>query len=77
MLLREGADAQAANIFGETPLHMVAKSDPGFSAVAVALLDHGAKTDVLDKEGETPRDNAVNQWHENLIRIFDEHRAKV
>src|SRR5687768_10610180 len=49
-LLATGADANARNQFGATPLHYGVASE----RVVAALLAHGARTDIVSEAGVTP-----------------------
>ena len=56
-LLSQGADPNAADLYGWAPLHFAAYQ--GRAEVAKALLDAGAKMDVKDRQGFTPLHWAV------------------
>jgi ankyrin repeat protein len=53
-LVAAGADVNAADAKGDTPLHLAAASRPGSGAIAEALLERGAKLTVKNTEGKTP-----------------------
>ena len=54
MLLRHGADPNARDVWGNTPLH----STPN-PHIASLLLQYGADPDLRNKEGLSPLDVAV------------------
>ncbi len=55
MLLEGGADPNAANVWGETPLHVLAESSEGqVLETARVLLAKGADTKHTDARGDTP-----------------------
>jgi ankyrin repeat protein len=56
-LLAAGADANARNQFGATPLHY----GIGSERVVVALLAHGARTEIVSDAGVTPLLGAVSR----------------
>ncbi len=56
-LLAAGADANARNQFGATPLHY----GIGSERVVTALLAHGAKTEIVSDAGVTPLFGAVSR----------------
>jgi ankyrin repeat protein len=60
VLLAAGADVNAVDHFGYTPLHYAATIDFGDSATATALLRAGANPNIKDKKGMT----ALGHAHE-------------
>lgn len=64
-LLQAGADVDAANHDGATPLHLCASgftlfgSQAGKADVARLLLGHGARRDVRNRDGRTALDVAA------------------
>jgi uncharacterized protein len=67
-LLRHGADPNAVNQLGMTPLHSGAFF--GREEVVRQLLDHGADKSLRDAEGQTPHDVAVARKKENVIGLL-------
>jgi ankyrin repeat protein len=59
ILLSRGADVNATNSAGETAMHGAAQR--GADRVVQFLADHGARLDVKNKEGRTPKDEARGQ----------------
>jgi hypothetical protein len=69
VLLEAGADVNAQNVMGSTPLHLV-----HFLKVLKVLLDHGANTELQDLYGLTAQDYAEMRLYGDLVRIFQDHR---
>ena len=59
LLLDSGADIEAKNADGETPLHMAASF--GEPSVVGALLDRGANIEATDHAGGTPLNHALSR----------------
>jgi hypothetical protein len=60
-LLKNNADANAKNAFGETPLHYLVKYNirsPERNAIAKLLIENGANPNIANKKGETAIDLA-------------------
>ena len=55
-LIRRGANVNATDASGVTPLHTIASraGSPGAAAIAQALIDAGADNNVQDNEGRSP-----------------------
>lgn len=64
-LLEAGADLEARNLLGRTPLHSAADGD--FPAIVAALLDAGAEVNPTDRFGRTPLDRAR---HPDIIALL-------
>ena len=64
-LLNEGADVNARNFIGWTPLHFAAWN--GHTAAVQLLLAAGADVNAEDKYGDTPLDYAQQQNHGEWI----------
>lgn len=75
VLVEAGAEIDAGNPGGETPLHWAASSDD--SEVAEALIDAGADLDAPDGSIGTPVENAVGYgcWH--VARLLVSRGARV
>ncbi len=68
MLLDAGADVNAADKHGVTPIYKAAESR---SAKAVRmLLDAGADVRAADKHGVTPLNKAAERWRVDSLRIL-------
>ena len=65
-LISAGADLDAADSDGETPLHKAAKYDGASTGI---LIDAGARLDVRDPKGRTPLHYAANYDAESTILL--------
>lgn len=75
LLDRYGADLQARDKFGNTPL-MVAADHGAVGAIGV-LADHGADLNARDKGEFTALHNAAGRGHEEAVRHLVKHGADV
>ncbi len=71
LLLEAGADINAANKLGQTPLHKAVIE--GYNIGADLLLRRGADMNVLDRAGTSPYSLALSMADDGLIRVFKEH----
>ncbi|MFW6277403.1 MAG: ankyrin repeat domain-containing protein [Prolixibacteraceae bacterium] len=69
LLIENGADIQATDKNGDTPLHLATKM--GYPEIVLALVKAGAKSDLKNHTGETPKTIAGNAKDETLLYIFD------
>ena len=81
LLLQHGADREAKNALGETPLASAAETKGGnFSLVQLFLLE-GSSADAKDKFGKTPLmkavRNAVITGYTNIVEVLLEHGGSV
>ncbi len=78
VLLEYGANPNARDKSGMTPLHCVAyRPEPTAIAIAEILLDHGADPYLIDDCGRTPRDVAVEYsttFGNQMVRLFERRR---
>jgi ankyrin repeat domain-containing protein 50 len=76
MLLRTSnvPDINAQGSNGETPLHDAAKM--GYVKSAKVLLDHGARTDILDKSGKTPVRYAKDMKRVKILELLRKAREE-
>ncbi|KAK8783496.1 hypothetical protein V5799_010140 [Amblyomma americanum] len=65
LLLDRGADPEAKDAEGQTPLHYAASC--GHQQVAELLLKRGARRDVKDADGQTPAQVALSPELEALL----------
>jgi ankyrin repeat protein len=75
-LLDIGADADAQDGLGRTPLHHALQNTHVPFALVAALLKKGADPRVPDRYGTSPYEMALNRHHLAVIHLFDEHMAK-
>ncbi len=73
LLLEHGADLNAKNEGGWTPLHLAALN--GRVDIVASLLEHGADPNVQDKFGRTPLHLAALNGHVDVVRLLLEHGA--
>ena len=68
LLLETGADLEAKDICGETPLIRAARN--GHEAVVKLLLEEGAKLEARDICGETPLIWAARNKHKAIVELL-------
>ena len=74
LLVARGADVDARNEEGQTPLHL-ALSYIGSAAVAEPLMELGANVNVKDNDGRTPLHDAVDRCNTRAAYCLLEHGA--
>jgi ankyrin repeat protein len=67
-LLSDGADIEAKDRFGQTPLHWA--SHLGHEQVVIELLDHGAYIEAKDDNGWTPLHMASRNGHVPVVKAL-------
>lgn len=72
-LVERGADVNAIEAGGYTPLHQAA--DLGDSEMAQFLLQHGARTDVQTDDQKTPEDLARVKEHAGLAELHSRPKS--
>ncbi len=72
--LAAGADVNAKDEFGATPLHNAVWE--GHKETAELLIDRGGDVNVLDEDGYTPLDWAESQEHKELADLLRKHGGK-
>ncbi|NAZ34551.1 MAG: hypothetical protein GU356_09810 [Pyrobaculum sp.] len=73
LLLEHGADLNAKNEGGWTPLHLAALN--GRVDIVATLLEHGADPNVQDKFGRTPLHLAASEGRVEVVRLLLERGA--
>lgn len=73
LLLNNGADINATNNEGNTPLHDA--SDNGLLDIVGLLLERGAKSNLQNNNGKTPLDLAGSRGHYEILKILENHSA--
>jgi serine/threonine protein kinase len=72
-LLKEGANLNARNIVGWTPLHLAVQN--GHIEVVKLLIEKGANVNAKDNIGDTPLHDAADKGHIEVVRLLLEHGA--
>ncbi len=68
MLIAAGADVNAVDKIGRTPLHYACNE--GYESIVRALVAAGAKVDVKDNEGRTPADIATERGFKGILAVL-------
>jgi ankyrin repeat protein len=74
LLLERGADVNAQNQLGWTPLHRA--SFFGALEVVRLLLEHGADIEPKENDGKTALQVAAEEGHDDVVELLREHGAK-
>jgi ankyrin repeat protein len=75
-LLSKGADIEAKNKWGETPLAVCAGRNPEYSDVVELLLNKGANMEVKNRSGETLLWAASMGRDPTIAKLLIKHGAK-
>ena len=70
-----GADTNAVNMNGQTPLHAAAAGQKDCPELCEILLKHGAKTNAEDIGGNQPLNLACKQHHIETVKLMVSHGA--
>ena len=73
LLLKHGADVNAAGYNRWTPLHEAVQL--GRVEVVRVLLEHGANVDAEDNDGKTPLQFIPKTRRDEIVKLLSEHRA--
>ena len=76
LLLDRGADIEARNNWGRTPLLIVAR-ETGNAEMAALLIDAGAEVNVRDRGGESPLDLAAWRGFAELVDLLLDEGAEL
>ena len=74
-LIAKGADVNAANATGITPLIRAAGDLPNNSAAVTLLLEKGASVEAQNNRGETALYRAASEGKDDAIRLLLAHKA--
>jgi ankyrin repeat protein len=69
LLLEKGADLEAKDEFGRTPLSWAAEE--GHEGVVKLLLEKGADLEAKDEFGQTPLSRAAESGHEAVVKLLE------
>jgi ankyrin repeat protein len=70
LLLESGADVDARDHGGQTPLHQLASTGRGFVQMAELLLANGADVNATTESGLTPLELATQHDHRRLAALL-------
>lgn len=73
MLIDAGAEINASDHSGNTPLHLAAQGFGEQIAVVKALLDHGADINATNDDGFTPAMLAKRMENEACFKVLDSY----
>ena len=76
LLLERGADIEARNNWGRTPLLIVAR-ETGSAEMAALLIDAGAEVNLRDRGGESPLDLAAWRGFADLVDLLLDEGAEL
>ena len=71
LLIAKGANIDAVDLKGKTPLSHAAYS--GYKELAELLISKGANVNAIDNKGRTPLDWATYSRHKDLMELLIRH----
>ena len=74
LLLAEGADVNAKDKYGLTPLHRAASG--GHTETAELLITEGADVNAKNEDGKTPLDRAIKYNQTETADLLHKHGGK-
>ncbi|XP_062505022.1 serine/threonine-protein phosphatase 6 regulatory ankyrin repeat subunit B-like [Corticium candelabrum] len=77
LLVDCGADVNVLNEYGQTPLHTAAGGERDCPELCSILLEHNAKVDTVDKDGNQPLHLACKRRHTATVHVLLSHGADV
>jgi ankyrin repeat protein len=77
MVLLHGANVNAANKRGQTPLHTAASLKKDYPELCESLLEHSAKIDAMDKDGNQTLHLACEQMNVETGNLLVSYGADV
>ena len=70
LLMDHGADINAVNKYGQTPLHTAAGGDDDCPDLCKLLVKHGTKINAVDEDGNQPLQLACHQDHIETVKFL-------
>ena len=77
LLVDCGADTNAVNKDGQTPLHTAAGGEKDCPELCEILLKHSSKINAVDEDGIQPLHLACKEYHTKTVKVMVSHGADV
>ena len=77
VMVSHGADTNAVNKHGQTPLHIVASRKKDCPELCEILLEHDAKSNTVNRNGNQPLHLACQQYHSKTVELMVSYGADV